>query len=227
MKTTVICIGDSITEGVGSSDWGAFSYPSQMSLILCADYEIVNCGRNGATLTPPPDGKKDDFRGLPHYEKAKNAAEEAKAKGNGIIVSIMLGTNDADIIDYGFEGRGDDYYNRYHDVFVSEMLGMVDDFRNISENVRFVIALSPYSYDNIKHTDFGNLENVWKYQKEIIETVKSRGIDVAVCDMSAATAPSVMTEENVSRYYLDRLHPNDLGHMYFAHFFANAVLSLN
>lgn len=227
MKTTVIFIGDSITEGIGSSDPGVYSYPSQTGILLGPEYETVNCGRNGATLTPPPNGSVDDFRRLPHYERAIKAAETAVCAGNPVIVSIMLGTNDADVIDYGFEGIGDDYFSRYHDVFVNEMLGIIEDFRKISKDIMFVIALSPYSYDRMKHKDFGNLVSVWKYQNEIIDTIKQNGIRVSACDMAAATSPDIMTEDNIERYYRDRLHPNNLGHLYFAHFFANAVNALH
>lgn len=226
METTVIFIGDSITEGIGASDTKTLSYPAQTCFLLGNGYRTVNCGRNGATLMLPPNGSDARYTEQPHFTRALKAAEAAAAAGDRIIVSVMLGTNDADVIDYGFRGTGSEYYDLYHDAFVGEMLDMTGQFRSISGETGFVIATSPYSYDGKKHKDFGNLDSVWRFQAEISENMREKGIAVSVCDMASATRPEIMTEENIGRYYMDRLHPNDMGHLYFAHFFADAVSAL-
>lgn len=223
MKTTVICIGDSITEGIGSSDPGRFSYVSELALMLGEEYTVINRGRNGATLMPPPNGNVDDYMRLPHFRQAREDARAAKERGDRLIVSLMLGTNDADVIDYGFEGRGKEYYDRYHDRFVGFYFALLSGLLEEAPDLRLIVSLSPYSYDNSKHESFGNLDSVWKFQREFAVTAAAEGVRTVINDMAAATAPEKLGESGVAAYFGDRLHPNDLGHMYFAHEFYKAV----
>ena len=50
----IVAVGDSITEGFASSNWGLKCYPSQLRQILhdndIFDYEIINLGRCGYTM---------------------------------------------------------------------------------------------------------------------------------------------------------------------------------
>ncbi len=72
---TIICIGDSITEGIGSSDFAKFSYPAQMQKILGENFKVINCGRNGATLMPPASGSDDQYRFQPQFKLALDSAK--------------------------------------------------------------------------------------------------------------------------------------------------------
>ena len=220
-ETTVICIGDSITEGIGSSDSATRSYPAVLGQMLGKEYSVINCGRNGATLMDPPWPKEDSFKGLPHYRRALQAAREAEGRR---IVCVMLGTNDADVIDYGFEGRGDAYLEAYGAIFLAEMEHIVNDFLAIDPETRFVLCLSPYSYDGEKHRDLGNLPAVWQLQERFAHACQMRGVTCVVNDMRQATAPGAIGgEAGVARLYRDRLHPNDEGHAYFATCFYKAI----
>ncbi len=224
---TVICIGDSITEGIGASCAEKFSYCADLQDLLGCNYRVINCGRNGATLMDPPNGNPDRFRTLPHFERAREAARLCQNERCPLIVSIMLGTNDADIIDYGFEGRGEAYYSRYSDAFKKEMLSLVEELRLICPDARFIICKSPYSYDTQKHTDYGNLEMVWRLQEQTAAILKEKNIPIYLNDIAAATSPErIGGEAGVEKLFLDRLHPNDVGHMYLAHFFCEAVHKL-
>ncbi len=223
MKTTVICLGDSITEGIGASDASRTSYVARLALLLGKDYTVINRGRNGATVMVPADGRVDDFGRLEHYRKAKEDAAAAKERGDKLIISIMLGTNDADVIDYGFLGRGQDYYDRYRDVFEQKYTALIDGLAEQYPDLRLVLNLSPYSYDNNKHESFGNLESVWRFQKEIADRTAEKGMKVYVNDVAHVTSPAVLQEKDVQAFFADGLHPNDLGHLYFAHHFYLAV----
>ncbi|PWM43885.1 MAG: hypothetical protein DBX47_06705 [Clostridiales bacterium] len=227
MRKTLICIGDSITEGVGSSNANIYSYVAQLGILLGSDYEVVNCGRNGATLMKPANGSDDQYKKQSQFNKAIETAKNAHKEGSQLIVSIMLGTNDGDIASYGFTERSEVYYNKYHDVFLDEMFFLINTFIQICPLTQFIIAKSPYSYDPVKHKNYGNLHSVWKFQEEAVIICREKNIPVLTCDMAFATSPEIIgKDKGVTVFYGDRLHPNDVGHMYFAHFFYEAVKSI-
>lgn len=80
----VACLGDSITEGAGTSDPVRESYPAQLAVLLGGDYEVRNFGKGGATLLDVGDLP---YRSLPHFAKA--------CAFNPDIIVIGLGTNDS------------------------------------------------------------------------------------------------------------------------------------
>ncbi len=80
----VACIGDSITEGAGTSDPATQSYPAQLAALLGAGYEVRNFGKGGATLLDVGDLP---YRSLPHFAQA--------CAFNPDIVIVALGTNDS------------------------------------------------------------------------------------------------------------------------------------
>lgn len=80
----VACLGDSITEGAGTSDPARESYPAQLAALLGSDYEVRNFGKGGATLLDVGD---KPYRSLPHFAKACAFQPE--------IIVIALGTNDS------------------------------------------------------------------------------------------------------------------------------------
>ncbi len=95
----VACIGDSITEGSGSSDRATASYPAILQKLLGEGYEVGNFGRSGRTLL-----KNGDFSYWddPRFEASKAFAPD--------IVVIKLGTNDTKPQNwekYGVEFEGD------------------------------------------------------------------------------------------------------------------------
>ena len=225
MKTTVIMVGDSITEGVGASDSARTSYPAVLGKLLGEDYTVLNFGRCGATVMDPPNGKQDSYLRLSHYTRAKTAAGEAAARGDRVIVSVMLGSNDADVIDYGFEIAGENYYERYHDDFIVKTLSIIESFRAICPDAVFLYCKSPWSYDNVKHRDFGNLASVWRFQEEIFETLKADGCKVSLLDAAAVTAPEVLGDR-VGSYFDDGLHPSDEGYAAMAAVFYDAIRKL-
>lgn len=219
----VICIGDSITQGVGSIEPSVFSYVAQLNVMLGKDYDVINCGRDGSTLMSAPNGIRSQYRLLTCFKLAIGSAKTAFDSGEETTVSIMLGTNDADTYDYGFTDDADEYFRIYHDEFIKEYFFLIDSILDVNPNAKFIICKSPYSYDGIKHKNFGNLKSVWSFQDEIVSLCENRKIKHILNDMAAATAPDIIDESKVSAYYKDRLHPNQVGHAYFAHFFCEAV----
>ncbi len=82
-KIKVACVGDSITEGVGASS-PDLCYPSQLSVLLGAGYDVQNFGVSSTTMLDEGDTpyKKKDA-----YKKALTFVPD--------VVVIKLGTNDS------------------------------------------------------------------------------------------------------------------------------------
>lgn len=111
---TLLCIGDSITQGSGSSEQ-FYDYPSQLSRLLNADisyngihYDVINLGKNcqllkcNATLR-----NSDSYLGISGATAQKNQeqsywnspqfARASQYSNNASGVVILLGTNDTKV----------------------------------------------------------------------------------------------------------------------------------
>mmetsp|Transcript_32061 Transcript_32061/g.88326 ORF Transcript_32061/g.88326 Transcript_32061/m.88326 type:complete len:377 (-) Transcript_32061:54-1184(-) len=85
----VLCVGDSITSGVGASGVG-MSYPAQLQRLLGDRYLVTNLGACGATMHPDGDS--------PYQQRVQwRAALRSRADA----VVVMLGTNDARPTNWG------------------------------------------------------------------------------------------------------------------------------
>jgi len=122
----VVCVGNSITEGVGASD-GAHSYPSQLVSLLGSGYQVYNCGVSARTML-----KKGDF---PYWNESKFVT--AKNTDPNIVI-ITLGTNDSKTDNWVYKNE---YYSDY--------VAMVTEFRKNGRNPKiFVCFPAPAFIDN-------------------------------------------------------------------------------
>lgn len=83
-RVKVACVGNSITEGVGSGDSELYSYPAQLAELLGANYKVRNFGKSGHTLMTVSDRpwiKTEKWRQLKRWKPE--------------IVIVKLGTNDS------------------------------------------------------------------------------------------------------------------------------------
>lgn len=83
-RIKVACVGNSITEGVGSGDRELYSYPAQLQQLLGNAYRVRNYGKSGHTLMNSGDRpwiKTDRWRDTKMWKPA--------------YVIIKLGTNDS------------------------------------------------------------------------------------------------------------------------------------
>lgn len=80
----IACVGDSITQGIGTAFESKSSYPVILDSILGKKYIVLNCGRSGATIQQKADKP---------YLKSKDFYNTIAFKPN--IVIIALGTNDS------------------------------------------------------------------------------------------------------------------------------------
>jgi len=83
---SITCIGDSITEGVGSTD-PSKSYPAQLQELLGSKFRVNNLGSGCATMQDTPEAYKKSLQW-------KNGQAWEQFKHSDIFV-ILLGTNDS------------------------------------------------------------------------------------------------------------------------------------
>eukprot|EP00475_Leptophrys_vorax_P005003 TRINITY_DN1300_c0_g1_i1.p1 TRINITY_DN1300_c0_g1~~TRINITY_DN1300_c0_g1_i1.p1 ORF type:complete len:442 (-),score=110.56 TRINITY_DN1300_c0_g1_i1:142-1467(-) len=81
-KISIVCVGDSITAGHGSTDQ-THAYPEVLGTLLGPDFEVLNLGVGGKTMMKTADG--------PYWD---TDAYQQFLKTTPDIVTIMMGTND-------------------------------------------------------------------------------------------------------------------------------------
>ena len=114
------CIGDSITQGVGSKGQ---SWPKQVQEMLGDKWQVGNFGLSGATLMNSGNKPYQDSK---HYGRALEFKPD--------VVVIMLGTNDTKPNNWkNFEK---DYEKDYRD--------LIADFQKLESKPKIFLCLPPY-----------------------------------------------------------------------------------
>ena len=111
----VACVGDSITQGVGTSQPVVGSYPAQLQSLLGPQWEVHNFGVSGRTMLR----KADAFDHRPALESAPD------------IVVIALGTNDSKT----------GIWEVHKDEFVDDYVAMVKEFQALPSHPRVLACL--------------------------------------------------------------------------------------
>jgi acyl-CoA thioesterase I len=154
----VACVGDSITQGAGTTK--GFSYPSQLQKLLGEEWQVGNYGVGGRTLL-----KKGDF---PYWEeKAYQKALRSKPD----VVIIMLGTNDTKPQNWRFEAD-----------FVADYTELVKSFLDLASKPRVYIC-RPCPAPNTEGLGI-NEKGVLEQIKRIDKLAKD--MNLGVIDMHAA-----------------------------------------
>lgn len=125
----ITCVGDSITEGYGSSF--EESYPMQMQKMLGDGYVVTNCGTSGSNVMS---GRGYVYRDSGHYTNSINS--------NPDIVIIALGTNDA--------GNGLWYTENgvtAEQKFYADYKSLVQSYINLPSKPVVMVALPTYSWN--------------------------------------------------------------------------------
>ena len=120
-RIKVACVGNSITEGVGSGDRDLYSYPAQLQELMGMDYRVRNYGKSGHTLMQSAD------RPWLNTEKWRDAKKWKPA-----IVIIKLGTNDSKPINNSHIATD----------FRRDLLALVDSFQAMP-SVRHIYLCTP------------------------------------------------------------------------------------
>ena len=197
---TVACVGDSITEGVGSTGWETdcnFSYPAILSRILWKDAVVFNYGSGGKTM-------RTDL--TPYTATTQYSAARKYAKHFDYIL-LMLGTNDY-LQDSVWTGTDNNAFMKSAKTIASAM--------NKKEGALTVIMNCPAYYGPVAGSD-----HVRTLQNGLPEYLKEQGINTSFFDMNE------FTDSKVGRsLFPDQLHPNDKGYAIMAQGLSELIASL-
>lgn len=210
MKTKIVCMGDSITEGFNISSKEA--YPGQLQELLGEDFVVVNKGVcSSCTLNVESGG---EVMGYP-YVRQERYKEALLEKGD--IYIIMLGTNDAQD---GMDDVEDVQYPLHNMIsrkadFVSCYQGIIDSVRKAAPEAVIYLNIPIPIADCIwrKHKE--------RYLQELMpcyEEILRQNPDIRKIDVHAAYE-KLPKEESRELYLEDGLHPNPRG----ANFIARTV----
>ena len=131
-KTNIACVGDSITEGQGSS--GGMDYPNQLQTMLGPTYKVMNFGAGGRTMLTKGD--------TPYW--TQGPFKEALASKPDIVV-LMLGTNDARVKNWA----------ALHAEFPIDYMAMIEEFKGVNANAKIYVMIPPPLYQDQSLQDGG------------------------------------------------------------------------
>lgn len=187
---TVGCIGDSITEGAGSSERNFTAYPAVLGRILWKDHLIINVGNSGKTM-------RDDlalcYRGTTQHAAARRYAQLYD------YALIMLGTNDS-YFDRNWTATDDSRY-------LTSAENLVADLTKSNDDLQIVIMNCPVYYG----TNGSGSEQVRALQGQLPGRLTDAGYSATFFDMYTFTAEHLGREN-----FPDQLHPNDTGYQIMA-----------
>ncbi len=190
----IACVGDSITQGTNSGNFGVSSYPAQLYTKLHGegrDVVVSNFGCGGWTVMNY-DGK---------YYRAGLAYTLSVHETDADIVILGLGTNDSRF--FNTVGQHDHFYAEYKDLILSY---------TESDTTKTVYATSAiYRFDKlaIEASQF-----VRRHQEEVIRDLRAAGNDKAVyVDLYELTLADAYAGKLLST---DHLHPNAAGYAVYA-----------
>jgi len=150
----VACVGDSITQGVGTSSPAEFSYPSQLSSILGAGWTVGNFGKSRATLIETGD------------HPYTNTTEFISSQDfNPNIVVIMLGTNDL---------KPDNIVEM--DRYISDYTTLINTYKSLTSKPKVYVAYPPPSYGNLAGISNNSIVNILLPKIQIVSQANNVSI---------------------------------------------------
>ena len=193
-KLKVVCVGDSITEGSGASN-----YPSFLRSRLDAGaIEVVNLGRGGRTMM-----KQGDFP----YWKEEAYAEALESRADVIV--LLLGTNDSKKHNWDEEQYERDYVE------------MVQQFQNMeSSPTIWLVIPPPLHVDGAMEMQQEVINHhIPRKIRKIAETCSIP--EHQIIDLFETMGGKGLFNPNY--FLLDGCHPNSLGYFIMAETIAEAL----
>lgn len=185
---TVACVGDSITEGIGSSDRNYTAYPAVLQRLMWQDHVIINFGNSGKTM-------RNDLGN--NYTGTTQHAAFLKMLKDIDLTLVMLGTNDSHF-DSGVWTADDD------DRFCTAAYQLCRIMRTMNPDMKITVMNCPVYYGS----GTSGSAHVRNLQAKLPEYLNDKGIDgVMLYDMHTFTA-----EYLGIGCFPDQLHPNDAGY---------------
>ena len=195
-KTTVVCVGDSITFGAGvykTRDKEA--YPVYLQELLGNDYKVINCGRSGTCARHASNNP---------YVNCEQYLTSKAMKGDCYI--IMLGANDTKL--YNWDATG---YEEDLEALVQEYIDIAGN-----ENVYLLKPMKAYRQKKTGEIIYGiNDEIIYNEVGPIVGKVAKK-LDVKCIDMYNFSI-------NHPEYYKDGVHPNAIGNKKMAKYIYDSI----
>ncbi len=159
-EIVVACVGDSLTEGHGSTDNVRYSYPGQLQRMLGAGYTVENFGKGSRKILDTGETDTGDGSSLTYTKyvgtfvgqhkfsgKPSESIYEASKACNPNIVVIMLGTND----------RNNITTDAKRSEFKANYKAMINDYQALSTDPEIYVVLPP------RNTDANGTANMENY----------------------------------------------------------------
>ena len=190
----VACIGDSMTEGVGTDDFSTQSYPAQLQTLLGREYVVGNFGVSCATMLRNGTDAGRPFGYIIH-PAMRNVIDF-----NPDIVIIALGVNDCK--SYNWEN--------FNSEFTADYQSLIDTLSMLPALPEIYLVIEPYVQETPQTLSWG-FENKGYYE-QMCERINTTAIDN---HLSVISLTDVFKGEE-AHVYAPNDHPNPRGTMLMA-----------
>ncbi len=196
-------IGDSITQGTGSSDFALYSYPAQLQAMLDYDeYMIGNFGVGASGVLP---STRYFYNDTLQYHLIMEEFDPS-------IVSFALGTNDG-LSAGGTNGVAQSFENLYYD-----LIKEAGDIYSVSK----IYVATPILRLDSPSRQSRNASIIEPAIRRIVAKLTQQGYDATVFELNANTYEEVLAGNVLGT---DNLHPNEDGYAIMAQAFYDAIFN--
>ncbi len=200
----ITCVGDSITEGVGSTNKALYSYPAQLQALLGEDYLVNNVGVSGTCVVRDQALSSYPYVTTNQYWNGLASAPD--------LVFIMLGTNDA---------TGSNWSNRVAvgqdipTIFRQDYETLIQEYQALESHPEIILCLPMTTSDATRHNN-----NMTGTIPIIQELAAKYGLEI----LDTNTLTNFTDDADYFRWFFpDGLHPCDNSYPIVAGWFADAV----
>lgn len=202
----VACVGDSITQGINSTDPKTQTYPVYIQEMLGYDYYVLNAGLSGYSICDI-----DDYA----YFKSKQFTESRSLRAD--VVLFALGTNDANPSpNQPYKNWEDPQYDRTN-VFIKSTNDLLDAYVKSNPDVQIYMIL-PASLFKVGADGWNAeawTENIVKYSHPLLKQI-AEDRNIPTVDMF----PWSLENKEV---FTDGLHPKDETYKTFAQYIYDSI----
>lgn len=206
--TRVVCVGDSITQGVGAKDEISQSYPSQLQQNLGYEYDVINYGKGGATMCAYANTL---YETRAYIEKSGYYDDLLAIAPYTDVVVIMLGSNDASG-DPTVTALLQNDFNSFKTDYSIHLSQMVSDLREINKNIEIMLFSTTRVYP-----DGPRQKNITTYLRPF-QTELAHSQKLGFYDMYEFSATKMTAAD-----FDDGLHPTSAGYQKMAEAAADAL----
>ncbi|MDE5705770.1 GDSL-type esterase/lipase family protein [Muribaculum sp.] len=190
----VACIGDSMTEGVGTDDFATQSYPAQLQALLGPEYEVGNFGVSCATML-----RKGTDAGRPFGYSTLPAMHNV-IDFNPDIIIIALGVNDCK--SYNWE--------KLNQEFTADYQSLIDTLNMLPSLPEIYLVVEPYVQITPQTLSWGfEDKGYYEQMREHINTV-------AIANRMNIISLTDVFKGEEAYVYAPNDHPNPRGAMLMA-----------